>query len=335
MSVKVTINDDLKVVEASTGKLLFQALSSAGIFLPSACGGKGLCGMCRVRACGGVGKVTEAETRHLSAEEREKGMRLACQAVLENDVRVFLSEDELAAKLYRTKVSAVRKMTDSIKEITVSCDADKTPAFKAGQFMLMRIPAYNNAAFPALRAYSIASSPDEKGQLKFLVRLVENGYASTYIHNHLKEGDALPLMGPFGDFYLRESQKNIIMIAGGSGMAPMRSILKYMSDHNIQRTVHFFFGGHDENDLFYEDEMTAISEKLSGFKFYPCVDTIKKTWNGDVGNVVQTAQKYLSPEEISVSRAYLCGGAGMLDAAVSFLTANGMNKDEIFYDKFS
>lgn len=333
MSVKVTINDSLKVLEVPKGKLLFQALSGAGLFVPSACGGKGLCGLCRVRVRG-AGPFTEAEMNHLSDEEREDSVRLACQVKLENDVQVFLSDDELAAKLYRTKVTIIKDMTESIKEVTVSCDASKSPVFKAGQFMLLRIPAYSNVAFSAFRSYSIATSPEEKGGLKFLVRLVENGYASTYIHNHLKEGDQLSLVGPFGDFYLRESDKNIIMIAGGSGMAPMRSILKYMSDHKINRTVHFFFGGHDEDDLFYEEEMAHLGKNLPNFKFYPCVDVVKKSWSGDVGNVVQTATKHLTPEEIANSQGYLCGGPGMLNAAISFLTSKGMSENEIFYDKF-
>lgn len=338
MSVKITINDGLKVLEAPKGKLLFQVLSGAGIFVPSACGGKGQCGLCRVRvrrnAQFSEKDFTEAENVHLSVEEKEDGIRLACQVKLEHDLQVFLTEAELAAKLFRTKVADLRDVTASIRELTVSCDPENAPNFKAGQFMLLRIPAYSNVSFSAFRSYSIATAPDEKGILKFLVRMVPNGYASTYVHNYLKEGDTLSMVGPFGEFYLRDSHKDIIMIAGGSGMAPMRSILKHMVHHKSPRRIHFFFGGHDEEDLFYKEEMDEMMRAMPHFKFYPCIDEIKHHWDGDVGNVVQAAKKHLSDEEIRQSQGYLCGGPGMLNAAIAFLTEKGMDASEIFYDKF-
>ncbi|MGL4525110.1 MAG: NADH:ubiquinone reductase (Na(+)-transporting) subunit F [Spirochaetia bacterium] len=332
MSIKITINND-KVIETDGSKKLFQVLSTSGVFVPSACGGKGNCGLCRVRVSGG-GEYTESENIHLTDEEKEDGYRLACQILANHDMNVFLSEQEMAAKMYRTKVSGINDVTLSIREITLECSPENFPSFKAGQFMLVRIPAYNKMAFAALRSYSLATSPEEKGTLKFLIRLVINGYASTYLHKYLKQGDAVSLIGPFGDFYLRESNLGVIMLAGGSGMAPMRSILKYMHDHKIARPIYFFFGGHDEDDLFYLEELAELQKDMPHFKFFPCIDVVKNAWNGDVGNVVETAKRHLTPEIIENCQGYLCGGPGMLNAAIEFLTSKGMKEDTIFYDRF-
>ncbi|MFO7882254.1 MAG: FAD-binding oxidoreductase, partial [Kosmotogaceae bacterium] len=214
--VKLTINNE-KTYDLSKGKSLFHNLIDNNIYLPSACGGRGMCGRCRIKIFTDAGDYTDSENRHLTDSEKTEGYRLACQVVVEKNLSVEIPADLLSWE-YNSVVEAIKDVTHDIKSITLS--TDKPLSFKAGQYIQLAIPPYNNIKEKTIRSYSLASPPSSKNKVELLVRLVPGGIATTYIHNYLKKGDRLSFTGPFGDFVIRDTNAGILFIAGGSGLAP-------------------------------------------------------------------------------------------------------------------
>lgn len=327
---QITVNKTLAIA-VPEDKTLYQVLNKEGIYLPSGCGGRGQCGLCRLQVKGAA-SVSAAEKEHLNAAELEQNWHLACQVDANRDLDITLSEEQLKAKSVMATVENLRNLTHDIKEVTLKLDEKLN--FKPGQFMLMRIPIYNGAASSEFRSYSIAIPPNAKNQVQFEVRLVRNGYATTYIHQHLAVGDRLLLAGPYGQFYLRDSQKDILMIAGGSGMAPIKAILEAMAAEKNPRRTRFFFGGRDRADLFLLDEMKELEKTLPNFSFIPVVGQTDSLWQGEVGMVPEVASRFLQAGEVKRTEAYLCGSPGMINACLAALEKKGLGPEAIFYDKF-
>ena len=185
------------------------------------------------------------------------------------------------------------------------------------------------------RAYSIASPPREKNILEFLVRLVPGGLCSTYIHTVMEVGSNLTLTGPFGDFYLQEnSGRSIICIAGGCGMAPIRSILMHLSEQKMPRKIKFFFGARSKKDLFLTEELRKLERLHPNFKYIPALSEprVADKWEGEVGLITQVVERHVT--DAGNSEAYLCGPPPMIDAAIKVLTERKMPPEKVLFDKF-
>jgi Na+-transporting NADH:ubiquinone oxidoreductase subunit F len=331
--VKITVNND-EELKVEGGKPLLKTLMEEDIFIPSACGGRGSCGLCKVKVNTDIGGYLPTETPWIEEEEQKENIRLSCQIKVKQDVEIEIPEEYLNVKEFETKVAGIRDLTHDIKEITLKLIEPETIEFKAGQFIQLRVPEYKLTDEPVYRAYSMASSPSRKNEIELEIRYVPEGICTTYAHNYLKEGDKVVINGPYGEFYLRDSDRDIIFIAGGSGMAPIKSIITFMAEENIQRKAKYFFGARSQKDLFLVDRMKEFEEKLPNFEFVPALSDPEENsnWEGETGLITEVVDKYLESGENK--EAYLCGSPGMIKACVEVLTDNGIPDELIYFDEF-
>ncbi len=331
--VKIKINDD-KELTVDGGRPLLSTLMGEGIFIPSACGGRGSCGLCKVKVTSGAGQYLPTELPWISEEERAENIRLSCQVKVKNDLEIWIPEELFYVKEFKAKVARIRDLTHDIKEITLKLVEPPEIQYKAGQFIQLQIPEYELTEEPVYRAYSMSSCPCKRDTVELEIRYVPNGISTTYIHKYLKEGDDVIFNGPYGEFYLRNTERDIVFIAGGSGMAPIKSILLDMAEKGINRKAMYFFGARSKRDLFLVEEMHEIEKKLPNFRFIPALSAPlpEDNWEGETGLITDVVDKYL--ESGDNVEAYLCGSPGMIDACVKVLTANGVPEELIYYDKF-
>lgn len=331
---KITINDDHEYV-VKGGRPLLSTLMGEEVFIPSACGGRGSCGLCKVKITEGVGQYLPTELPWISEEEKQENIRLSCQVKVKNDIKIYIPEELFNVRQYTTKVTSIRKLTYDINEVTLSLVEPDTIDIRAGQFVQFQVPEYELTDEPVYRAYSVASNPAETGKVELEIRLVPNGICTTYVHKHLKEGEEVIINGPYGDFFLRDTQREVICIAGGSGMAPIKSILLDMVEKGIDRRVRYFFGARTTKDLFLVDEMKELEKKLPNFTFIPALsDPIEEeNWKGETGLITDVVARHMdSGDNVE---AYLCGSPGMIDACVNVLSSKGVPGELIYYDKFA
>ncbi|MDA3833976.1 MAG: FAD-binding oxidoreductase, partial [Spirochaetales bacterium] len=239
--VKITINSDKELI-VKGGQPLLKALGGEGVFIPSACGGRGSCGLCKVKVIEGGGQYLPTELPWISEEERKENIRLSCQFKIKTDVKIQIPEDLFNVRQYTAKVEGLRDLTHDIKEVRLALIDPPEISMTAGQFVQFQVPEYELTDEPVYRAYSMASVPSDSKYVELEIRLVPNGICTTYVHKYLKEGDEVLLNGPYGDFFLRETDRPMICIAGGSGMAPLKSILLDMAEKSSERMVQYFFG---------------------------------------------------------------------------------------------
>jgi len=331
---KLIINKGAREEEVEGGGTLLGALNSTGIFIPSACGGQGSCGLCKLKVHDGAPPVLPTEETHLSKEEKEDHVRLCCQLKVHEDMDLEIPEELFNIREYEGTVESLTDLNHDIKLLRIALPDDNEVDFIPGQYMQIETPAYKKTPEPVYRAYSIASDPLDKTHIDLLIRYVPDGICTTYVFEHMKEGDPVKLNGPYGDFRLTDTDNDMIFIAGGSGMAPFLSILAHMKNENIQRNVTYFFGARAKRDLISLDEMKAFENDLPNFKFVPCLSEPMPDddWEGELGLVTDVAKK-LCPE-MAEMEGYLCGSPGMCDASLAALTANGMPEEKIYFDKF-
>lgn len=330
---KITINKD-RDVEIKGGNHLLGSLMESGIFIPSACGGRGSCGLCKVKVVSGGGMLLATETPYLTKDEISDGVRLSCQVKVREDIAIEIPEELFSIREYITKVEKIEDLTHDIKALYLKLKPGETLDFTAGQYVQIKAPQYGKNKDEVYRAYSIASSSTTKDSIELIVRRVPQGICTTYVFDYLKEGDDLALNGAYGDFFLRDSDRDIICIAGGSGLAPIKSILHKIEEEGIQRKTTFFFGCVGKRDLYYVDEMKAFEDKIPGFRFVPALSGAKEEddWTGETGLITEVVDRYVN--EGSNIEAYLCGSPGMIDACIKVLNSKGVSDDRIFYDKF-
>ena len=333
-TVKITVNND-KELEVKGGRPLLGTLMDEGIFIPSACGGRGSCGLCKVKVHSGAGDYLPTELPWISEEEKKQNIRLACQCKVKNDFSIEIPEELFNVKAFNTKVASLIDLTHDIKEVTLELLEPDSISFKAGQFIQFQVPPYELTDREVYRAYSAASDPADSGKIQLEIRLVPNGICTTYVHKFLKQGDRVTVNGPYGEFYLRETQRNIICIAGGSGMAPIRSILLDMAAKGISRQTRYFFGARSKRDLFLLEEMAELEKKLPDFRFIPALSEPlpEDNWKGETGLITDVVRKNTPTGENT--EAYLCGSPGMIDACVKVLKELGVPEELIYYDKFA
>lgn len=332
--VKININDK-KLLEVSGGQPLLKALNNEGVFIPSACGGRGSCGLCKVQVLEGGGNYLPTELPWISEEEKKNQVRLSCQFKVKNDISIKIPEELFSVRQFETKVERLRDLTHDIKEVRLKLIDPPHIEMTAGQFIQFQVPAYELTDEPVYRAYSMASVPSDTGHIELEIRLVPNGICTTYVHKHLKEGDTVTVNGPYGEFFLRDTDRDIICIAGGSGMAPLKSILLDMAEKKSTRKARYFFGARTGKDLFLLDEMKALEAELANFKFIPALSEPQPedNWTGETGLITDVVKRMT--ENASESEAYLCGSPGMIDACIKVLKELGMPEERIYYDKFA
>lgn len=330
---RLDINDGRKVLEVEGGSSLLNSLAEKNIFIPSACGGRGSCAYCKLKVTSGAGPVSPVEEPSLSPEERASNIRLACMVKVRRDLQIEIPEDLFSVRRFKARVARKKPLTHDIVELRLDLLEPAAIEFEAGQYIQLESAEYKGRE-AVMRGYSISSRPADNQHVELIIRLVPDGICSTWVFEHLNVGDNATFSGPYGLFHLSDTQAPIICIAGGSGMAPIWSIVRDMKDKGITRPTTYFFGALTQKDLFFPDEFRQLENECPWFKFVPALskEPQDSTWTGERGLITDVVARHFP--DTSQHEAYLCGSGGMIDAAIAVLVKNGMPEDNIFYDKF-
>lgn len=333
---KIVINNEKELV-VEGGKTLLSSLVNSEIFIPSACGGKGSCGYCKCKVSHGAGPILATELSYLTEEDKKNNVRLSCQIKVKENMEIEIPEELFNVRQYGAVVEAIENKTDKIKLLRLKIINKDQPEihFKAGQYIQLSAPPYPGNQETVYRAYSIASPTSRRDSLDLLIGYVEGGILTTYVHQHLSEGDPVSFNGPYGDFYLQDTEAEMILVAVGTGMAPILSILYELSEKKSQRKATFFFGARTKSDLLMLREMERFKGELPNFTFIPTLSrpTEADQWHGSIGRVNDAIDQYLEAGEHD-REAYLCGSAPMINATVKSLLSKGLVEGKIYYDKF-
>ena len=328
----IAINDD-RVLNVQGGDSLLGSLIQNKLFIPSACGGRGTCGTCKVKVLEGGGALLPTEEPYLEAKERETGVRLSCQIKVRNDLRIEIPEHLFSVKEFAARCERIRELTADIREFRFALAESATIKYTPGQYVQLRSPVYDGND-EVYRAYSISSDPADTKAIDLVVRLVPGGICTTWCFGHLKENDTVLFNGPYGEFRLSDTQAPIIFIAGGSGMAPIKCILHQMKNMSIDREAVYYFGANRVDELFYLDEMRAFEAAVPNYRFVPVVRNPDPAdnWTGETGLVTDAVLRHV--KDASKHEAYLCGSPGMIKASILVLKQQGMPEENIYYDSF-
>lgn len=330
----ILVNEEEDLVVKGGNPLLF-SLMEEGIFIPSACGGRGTCAYCKVKVLEGGGPVLPTETPFLTPDEIKEDVRLSCQVKVKKDIRMQIPEEFFLIKEFTVKVEKIEDLTPYIKGLYLKIlSPEEGITFKPGQYIQLKVPKYEFVKEPEYRAYSISSSADDRLRLELVITKVPGGAVSTYVHDYMKEGEELLINGPYGDFYLRDSERDILLIATGSGLAPIKSILDQIEREQIQRKTTLFFGARRRRDLYYFEELKEMEQKIPNFTLVPTLSrpTEEDQWEGERGRVTDLIEKYI-PDNASME-VYICGAPAMVESCEDLLEKKGISNEMIFYDKF-
>jgi len=361
-------NDALKIPGNPT---LLSALADKEIFLPSACGGSGSCGMCRCKVLEGGGSVLPTELSHLSRKEKAAGVRLSCQLKVKEDLSIEVPESIFGIKKVDAEVISNKNVATFIKELVLR------PAepfdFKAGAYIQIDVPEYevnfkdfhiaskyvsewkkynllaltSKGIKPGFRAYSLANPPHDKEVLMLNVRIatpppgtegIPPGFGSSYVFG-LKSGDRVLVSGPYGEFMARDTNREMCFIGGGAGMAPLRShILHQLDGINSGRRISFWYGARSKKEMFYDEDFKELVEKYPNFSYHVALSDpdAEDNWTGRTGFInTYLVDAYLSTHEDPAEiEYYLCGPPPMINSVIHTLHEMGVEDDMIFYDKF-
>jgi len=250
-----------------------------------------------------------------------------------NDVAIEIPEELFNIREYRARVERIADLTYDIKELRFELIEPETIEFEAGQYVQLRAPEYPGNRNAVYRAYSIATPPSDQRRVELVIRRVPDGICTTWVFQHLREGDEVVFNGPYGDFVLQETDAEIVFGAGGSGIAPVKSMLLDKPDEINRRGARFFFGCNDQRDLCYVDLMRRIESKYGNIEFIPVLANPDDGWDGETGLITAALDRRL--EDGAGKVFYLCGSPGMIDACVKLFKEKGASEDAIFYDKFA
>lgn len=323
-------NDEEQSLTVQGGNSLLSYLFDHKIFIPSACGGRATCGLCKLKVLDGGGPLLPTETPFLSKQEIQDDVRLICQIKVKSDVSIYVPEELLAVQQFRTTVMDIKDLTDDTKQVRMKLEDPPAISFKPGQFIQFQIPGTSE-----FRAYSVASPPSQTDVVEIIVRLVPGGLCTTYIHTVLQVGEEISITGPYGEFFLREdSTTDIICVAGGSGVAPIKSILTHLFEKGTDRKVTYFFGARSGRDLYYYDECLKLAEAHPNFTYVPALSEPlpEDHWTGRTGFIHLSVDELVSKE--ANVEGYLCGPPPMIDAVIRVLKAKGVKEGDIHFDKF-
>jgi Na+-transporting NADH:ubiquinone oxidoreductase subunit F len=370
--ITIEMNDSAKSVVVQAGGKLLQTLAAQNLFLSSACGGKGTCEQCKCQVLEGGGSILPTEEIYFTNKEKKEGWRLSCQVPVKDNMQIIVPNEVFGAKKWECEVISNDNVATFIKELVLKLPEGEEVRFKAGGYVQMEIPPYsldyksfdiseeyhddwdrfgvwdNKATTrePVIRAYSMANYPNEKGIMKFNIRIASPppgtdfppGEMTSYIFN-LKEGEKLTIFGPFGDFFAEDTDNEMVFIGGGAGMAPMRShIFDQLLRLNSNRKITFFYGARSLREMFYTEEYDALAEKYVNFSWHVALsDPLPEdNWGGYTGFIHQVIHdQYLknhdAPEDCEY---YMCGPPMMMDACFKMLDDLGVEPEAIKFDDF-
>lgn len=371
--IKILINEDeSKSLEINAGGNLLSVLADNKIFLPSACGGGGTCGMCKCQIIDGGGDVLPTEKSLLTRKQIKDDWRIACQVKVKQDMNIHMPDEIFSIQKFECEVISNDNVATFIKEFKIKLPPDQHMDFQAGGYIQIYIPDYNlkytefdvediyrpdwdtykiwdlksSNDEEIFRAYSMANYPAEGDIVLLNVRIatpppgknVPPGIASSYIFN-MKPGDKVTVSGPYGEFFIKDTEREMIYIGGGAGMAPMRSHLFHLFETlKTGRKVSFFYGARSLREMFYDDQFKKIAEKFPNFNYTVALSEPlpEDNWNGPVGFIHQVVQddylfKHEDPGEIEY---YLCGPPMMIDAVNKMLYNMGVDNEMIAFDVF-
>jgi len=330
---EITINKEKKLTVPG-GQTLLSALTAEKIFIPSACGGRGTCGLCKLRVTKGAGLVLPTEEPFLTHEEIESNVRLACQVKVRADLDIEIPPELFAIRRYTCTCTAIIDLTHDIRQFRFKMIEPETIDYIPGQYIQLLAPVYEKSSEEVYRAYSMSGDPADKTAIEVIIKLVPGGICTTYCFEYLKPGDRVMLNGPYGRFRLSDSDAPVVFIAGGSGMAPIKCLLHHMKNTGSTRKATYFFGAKTPRDLFLTDLMKSFEAELHDFTFVPVVAETRpgENFSGERGLVTEAVRRRLEKPESC--EAYLCGSPGMIDAALEVLHELGIDDGRIFYDKF-
>lgn len=371
-NIKIIVNDE-RTLEVPAGGKLLGALADNKIFVSSACGGGGTCAQCKVKILEGGGDILPTEKNHINKKAEREGVRLSCQVAVKQDMKIEVPEEVFGIKKWECTVRSNNNVATFIKELVLELPVGESVNFEPGGYIQIDVPPhsvdYKNFDIPeeyhedwdkfdiwryksvvkepVYRAYSMANYPGDKGVIMLNVRIatppprqpdVPPGKVSSYIFN-LKPGDQVTISGPYGEFFIKETQNEMVYIGGGAGMAPLRShIFELLKERNSDRKISYWYGGRSSRELFYVEEFRELEEKHPNFKFNIALsDPLPEdNWTGYTGFIHQVLHdEYLknhpAPEDIEY---YICGPPMMLQAVLKTLDSLGVEPDNIAYDDF-
>lgn len=331
---KIDINGKREIT-VTGGSSLLSSLSEKQIFLPSACGGRGSCGACKCQVDSGGGPILPTERPLLSAEELAAGnIRLSCQVKVKSDIKIQIPSSVFNIRRYQATIAEIIDYTYDIKGITFKLAEGDKIDFLAGQYVQLDTTPYSKVKQSVSRAYSISSTPEMDDALQLIIRYVPEGICTTWVHQFLKVGDKVSLTGPYGDFFLRDTEADIIYVAGGSGKAPIKSMLEHLAVQGCTRKMTYFFGAKTLKDLYLSEEMHAFEKVFPNFTYEPVLSQPEPgdNWSGKTGFVMPYFKDTI--RDPKNTEAYLCGSPGMINAVTKSLMENGIPKEKIYYDSF-
>lgn len=374
-NVTININDDPdnSVSTAAGGKLL-QTLASEGIFLSSACGGGGTCGQCRCKVLDGGGSILPTEEGHFTQGEIRDGMRLACQVAVKQDMKIEIDPEFFGVKKWECEVISNDNVATFIKELTLKIPEGEVVPFRAGGYVQLEAPPHevhykdfdiakeyhedwdnfnlwryiSKVDEPVIRAYSMANYPEEKGIIKFNIRIasppprgsdnIPPGKMSSYVFS-LKPGDKITVSGPYGEFFAKDTKAEMVFIGGGAGMAPMRShIFDQLKRLRSDRKISFWYGARSKREMFYVEDYDGLAEEFDNFEWHVALSDPQPedNWEGYTGFIHNVLyENYLkdhpAPEDCEF---YMCGPPVMNAAVIKMLKDLGVEDENILLDDF-
>ncbi|MDI1231548.1 MAG: NADH:ubiquinone reductase (Na(+)-transporting) subunit F [Methylobacter sp.] len=370
--VEILINNEKKI-HVPAGSKLLTALSDNGLFVSSACGGGGTCGQCKVKVHSGGGEILPTELSHISKREAAHGERLSCQVSVKHDMNIEVEDDVFGVKKWECTVKSNHNVATFIKELVLDLPKGEEINYRAGGYIQIECPSHvskysdfnveekfrddwdkfnlwrfvSDVKESTLRAYSMASYPEEK-EIMLNVRIatpppgapdsVPPGIMSSYIFN-LKPGDKCTISGPYGEFYAKDTENEMVFVGGGAGMAPMRShIFDQLRRLKSKRKMSFWYGARSKREMFYVEDFDMLAKENDNFDWHVALsDPLPEdNWTGYTGfihNVLfeEYIKNHPAPEDCEF---YMCGPPMMNSAVIKMLLDNGVEPENIFLDDF-
>ncbi len=377
--VKITINGDPdKAIETEAGGTLLSTLSNAGVMLPSACGGGGTCGVCKCQVTAGGGDILPTEQSHINYRESKEDWRLSCQVKVREDMEIVVPDEVFSINKWDCEVITNESVATYIREFTLKLPEGENLDFQSGGYIQIEVPPFEadfndfgieeeyldewtrlgvldlhtKGVEPVARAYSMANHPAEGNIVMLNIRIatppvnrakrafedVMPGLASSYVYRR-KVGDTVTISGPYGEFFMQETDREMCYIGGGAGMAPLRSHIFHLF-HTLKtgRKVSYWYGARSRREVFYEDHFRRIEKEFPNFSFHIALSEPlpEDNWDGPVGFIHQVVlEHYLddheAPEDVEY---YLCGPPLMLNAVRKMLDDLGVEPEMIRFDEF-
>jgi Na+-transporting NADH:ubiquinone oxidoreductase subunit F len=371
-NVRIEVNGE-KTIEVPTGGKLLGVLADNGLYVPSACGGGGSCAQCRVKVFEGGGAILPTELNYITKREAREGERLSCQVAVKQNMKIQVPEEVFGIKKWECTVRSNRNVATFIKELVLELPEGEHVNFRAGGYIQTECPPHvahfkdfeieerfrdewdkydmwqytSRCTETVQRAYSMANYPDERGIIMLNVRIasppprqpnVPPGIMSSFIFN-LKPGDKITIAGPFGEFFARETDKEMVFVGGGAGMAPMRShIFDQLRRIKTNRKMTFWYGARSRREMFYVEDFDMLAGENDNFEWHVALSEPKPedNWEGPVGFIHEVLyENYLkthkAPEDCEY---YLCGPPMMNAAVIKTLVNLGVERDDIMLDDF-